>query len=107
MTDTELLLKYTTGFKAAKENCRSIWDKRIYHLSLYLGTCVKKKEYNVPYTATLLDNVWPILTNKLPKSQVTGRNDRDRQASSLMNELLDYTFDVNTFDMSFILGVKE
>lgn len=111
MNEQELIKYLKDGFKAAQLFYKPTWERRIRNFNLYIGTLPNLPKayanYNVPYVATLLDNVWPLLTNRMPVSTVKARNDRDRKPASLMKELLDYTFDVNSFDLTFIMGQKE
>ncbi len=83
------------------------FERNSYNFSLYTGTAAKKKykseaNFFVPYAATLLDIVHPLLTARFPKASVVARNERDREAARLMNELLKYTFDTNLFDWTFM-----
>ena len=107
----DILEKYKAYWKSAQEYARPIWDKRNNNFALYVGSRKKKAKsianYSVPYVATLVDNVHPLLTQKLPMSSVISRNEKDRDAAKLMNELLKYTFDVNNFEFTFLQTNKE
>lgn len=99
------------GYTAAYNFIKPHWDKNAYHFSLYTGMLPKRKykseaNFHVPYVATLLDNVHPLLTARFPEGSVIARNDRDRNAATLMNEILKYTFQVNTFDWTLMMQQK-
>lgn len=98
-------------YKAAVEYIRPIWAQDNRCFNLYTGRLPRKKyrseaNFHVPYTATLVENVHPLLTGNFPRTATLARNDSDREAAILMNELLDYTFDVNTFDFTFMMTQK-
>lgn len=113
MDEKQILQDTLAGFKAAKAYAEPLWKKRINNLELYVGINPKKRykseaDFHVPYVASLLDNVWPLLTNKLPVAEVLPNNsERDRNAAKLMNELVKYTFRVNNFDLLFLNIMKE
>lgn len=99
------------GYSAAYNFIKPHWDKNAYHFSLYTGALPKRKykseaNFHVPYVATLLDNVHPLLTARFPEGNVVARNDRDRDAATLMNEILKYTWQVNTFDWTLMMQQK-
>lgn len=99
-------------FKASEEYARPIWDTRIRDFNLYVGNVTPKKykseaNFHVPYCSTLLNNVLPLLTARLPESKVIPRNsDRDREAARKMEALLQYTFDINKYDLTFINTIQ-
>lgn len=113
MDSESLLSKLNKQLKASKDYSKPLWDRRRRSFNLYMGFKPKRKyrsdaNFHVPYTATLLDNVWPLLTNKLPFAEVTPRNsDRDSNAARLMNELVRYTFQKNDFELTFLNLYKE
>ncbi len=113
MDEKKILQETIAGFKAAKAYAEPLWAKRINNLELYVGMNPKKRykseaSFHVPYVASLLDNVWPLLTNKLPEAEVRPNNsERDRNAAKLMNELVKYTFRTNNFDLLFLNIMKE
>lgn len=111
MDTNELFTKYSEQWKAAKEFARPIWDRRNVNFALYVGARKKKPKsvanYSVPYVATLVDIVHPVLTNKLPTYSVSANNERDKEASTLGNELLRHDFDQNNFEFKFLSSNKE
>ncbi len=92
---------------------KGMWQKRIRNLECYMGVTPKKRykseaNFNVPYAASLLDNVWPLLTNKLPFAETIARNtERDGVAAKLMQELVKFTFEMENFEEKFLMGQKE
>jgi hypothetical protein len=113
ITDQELIQQLNAGYTAAKEFYRNnIWPERNTNFELYTGKNPKKKykseaNFHVPYAATLIDSVWPLLTARMPFATVEGRNpERDYEAADLTNELIDYTYDVNNFELTFLLWQK-
>lgn len=113
MDKKKLLESLLKGFDDAKNYASPIWRQRIEEFKLLKGKSGKKKykseaNFHVPYTETLLENVFPLLVARLPESNVAPRNsDRDEQASLLMDDLMDYTFDVERFDQKFMETTKE
>lgn len=113
ITKEDLIKQINTGYKAAKEfYAANIWPERNTNFELYTGKNPKKKykseaNFHVPYAATLLDSIWPLLTARMPFATTEGRNpERDYKAADLTNELLDYTYDVNNFELTFLLWQK-
>lgn len=108
-----ILQEILRGYDAARSAYKPIQDRREKNFELYTGRNPKKKyksraNFHVPYVATLVENVWPLLTNRLPESTVVGRNhERDADAATLMEELVKYTFDINNFDWLFTMTVKD
>lgn len=113
ITDQDLIKQINVGLDAAKEFYKTnIWPERNANFELYTGRNPKRKmkteaNFHVPYASTLIDSIWPILTSRMPFAKVEGRNpERDYPAADLMNELIDYTYDVNNFELTFLLWQK-
>lgn len=108
-----ILQDLVRGYQAAKSAYKPIQERREKNFELYTGRSPKKKykaraSFHVPYVATLLENVWPLLTSRMPESSINARNhERDSDAADLMEELVKYTFDVNDFDWLFTMTVKD
>lgn len=100
------------GFASAKRFVKPIWDRRNSNFRRYTGPLTnkrpsRKEDFHVPYTSTLLNNVWPLLAARIPISDVRPRNEsRDAEAARLMRELIQYTWDVNVFDLTYLMSVK-
>jgi hypothetical protein len=106
---SRLVMQYKDSIAFSK----GLWSKRIKNLECYMGVVPKKRykseaNFNVPYAATLLDNVWPLLTNKLPFAETVARNvERDGDAAKLMQELVRFTFEMENFEEKFLMAQKE
>ena len=113
MVTKNILQDINKGLEAAKAYCQPIHSEGHRNLKLYLGRNPKKKykseaNFHVPYTATLCDNILPILTARKPFAKIEARNpERDYRSADNMNELLEYTYDVNNFDYAYSNWVKE
>ena len=111
--DSDNLKAIKRGLEASKHFAKPLWRERLRNFDLYVGKIPRRKlksqaNFNVPYAATLLDNVHPLLTAKMPFGSTSPRNtEKDRDAADLMGELLPYTYDVNAFDMTFPSWQKE
>lgn len=112
-TDKDLLDRVNTGLAAAKDFYRAnIWPERNQNFELYTGKNPKRKyksqaNFHVPYAATLIDSIWSVLTSRMPFAKVEARNpERDYEAADLTNELIQYTYDVNKFELTFLLWQK-
>ncbi len=115
MNNEKLLLEFKDSYQAAKELGQSLIARRKFNLDLYTGYDPKFNVENidnisahVPYVKTLFDNVFPLLTAKLPISKVTARNtSKNYTAAKLMDRLINYTFDVNQFEKKYMMIKKE
>lgn len=110
---TKLLEDSLKGYRSAVAMLKPKWQKRVDEYQLLKGKVKKKKykseaNFNVPYAETLKANVYPLLVARLPESKVAARNhDRDKDAATLMKELVQYTFDVERFEHKFMAVVDE
>ncbi len=110
----KLVDRINLGYQAAKRwHDSTIFPECYDNHRLYIGKVPKKKykseaNFHVPYVATLVDSVWPLLTARMPFAKVEGRNpERDYNAADLMNELIEYTYDVTNFELTFLLWQKD
>jgi hypothetical protein len=102
ITDDAIVSKLMRGYEAALKFHEDRWAKRREYNNIHEGT-QSAQEYEVPYAATLVDTVWPLLTAKMPFAEVDIRNpEEDARAAKLGNELVDYAYDMNNFEDVFL-----
>lgn len=114
MTKRKLVSEVKNQFKASRELYEQVNTRRDFNLELYTGFYPHNRTENVdglkihvPYTKTLLDNTLPMLVAKLPISKSSPRSQKFYTAAKFMDNLIDFTFDVNNFTLKFPLNQKE
>lgn len=115
MDKSRLLTEVKAEYKASRSLIEPLITRREFERELYTGVNIKSNIENadnlrchVPYTKTLFDNIFPILTAKMPISKVSPRNTSEAfTAAKLMDRLIDYTFDVNQYEKKYMMTKKE
>lgn len=114
MTKTKLKSEIKNQFHASRTLVDPIITRRQFNLELYTGFDKHSQLENadglklhVPYTKTLLDNTHPMLVSKLPISKCSPRSQKFYTAAKMMDHLITFTFDVNSFTLKFPMNQKE
>ncbi len=113
LSETNLVQELLEDWNRAKEYALPLWENRIENFNLLIGKIKKRKykskaNFHVPYAETLRENVFPLLTARLPRGKTKPRIDkRDANAAKLMQELITYTQDVNLYEQFIFDSVGE
>ncbi len=104
--NNEALKTVTESFDSAKEarsTYESLWNE-CFKLSKSIPGKVKYKWMTnrfVPYTATLIDLIFPRLAARRPAASVSGRTERAAMNQDKFNQLIEYEQDLMNVDVIF------